>query len=89
MHGGQCPRRVPCRAGSKRWPDVLFVMFMISWIISRCLYFPLVVIRATLIDSRVSEPPKGAVAQGDRVGCVCPRAAPGSSARSARWQDVP
>lgn len=33
-------------------PDVFFVIFMLSWIATRCIAYPLVVIRATLIDCR-------------------------------------
>jgi len=39
-------------AGARHAPDILFVAFMLSWIASRCLYFPLVIIRATLFGVR-------------------------------------
>lgn len=38
------------RAGVRLVPDLFFVVFMLSWIATRCILFPLVVIRATLID---------------------------------------
>ena len=35
-------------------PDALFVVFMLSWIASRCIYFPFFIIRSTLFESPVS-----------------------------------
>ncbi len=38
-------------------PDAIFVVFMLSWIASRCIYFPFYIIHSTLFESTVSQHP--------------------------------
>ena len=38
-------------------PDAIFVVFMLSWIASRCIYFPFYIIHSTLFESTVSHDP--------------------------------
>ena len=36
------------------YSDCIFVIFMLTWIASRCIYFPFFIIRSTLFESAVS-----------------------------------
>jgi hypothetical protein len=57
LHGMQTAKMVRYAGVTALLPDTIFVMFMLTWIASRCIYFPFFIIRSTLFESAVSRQP--------------------------------
>ena len=57
LHGLQSAKMARYAGATALLPDSIFVTFMLTWIASRCIYFPFFIIRSTLFESAVNRHP--------------------------------